>query len=309
MVRTLMAALGVWLLLVTTAQALVLYTGPKVGTYYPVGRDIASMADTVKIPVQVIATEGSIDNIRQLGDNRAPAMGIVQSDVLGFLGRAENSVSRNLLQHLQVVMPLYYEEVHVLARKEITSFSQLQGKRVAIGEEGSGHMLTAVNLFSIVNIEPGEVKKLSSEEGVVEVLKGSLDAVIFIGGKPVKLFKNMEDLTNPENRKFALMLQQVHFLPMNDAKFYEEYEPTEITPKDYAFVRGTVPTISVQALLVASDYKRAQPHLSACEDIAKLNQTLRKSLPDLKQKAHPKWREINPDKIVVGWQKSSCLKP
>src|SRR6185295_568560 len=105
-----------------------------------------------------------------------------------------------------------------LARNDIRSFSELQGKKVAIGEEGSGNMLTSINLFSMMNITPGETRKIPSAQAVVAVLKGELDAAIFVGGKPVRLFKNLEDLTLPENQKYAGMLEQVHFLPMDNPR-------------------------------------------------------------------------------------------
>ena len=39
------------------------------------------------------------------------------------------------------------------------------------------------------------------------MLKGDfLDAVVFVGGKPVRLFKNLEDLSLPENQKYEGML-------------------------------------------------------------------------------------------------------
>jgi len=285
----------------------VMVTGPKTGTYYAFGKDISSLAEKNVLSVKLMDSEGSVDNIRKINQSDGAMVGIVQSDVLGFLSRSQNPELQKILSKLRVVLPFYLEEVHVLARKDISDFKDLQGKKVAIGEEGSGHMLTAVNLFAMEQIVPADIQKISPEEGVVEVLRGDVDAVIYVGGKPVKLFKNLEDLTNPENRKYALLLQQVHFLPMNSAKFYEEYEPAEITPKDYMFVKKTIPTIAVQAALVTMDNANGKSKKERCDTLKKLTALITSHVNELKQSGHPKWREIDFNKVVQGWKKSECV--
>ena len=68
------------------------------------------------------------------------------------------------------------------------------------------------------------MQKIPPAEGVVAVLRGEVDAAVFVGGKPVRLFKNLEDLTLPENRKYAGLLKQVHFLALDYPKMLEELE-------------------------------------------------------------------------------------
>ncbi len=289
------------------AEKVSIVTGQKTGTYYAFGKDMASLIADKNLQLDVQESEGSVDNIKRINTSDKVTLGIVQSDVLGFLSRSQNASSKQIVSRLRVMFPFYQEEVHVLAREYIGDFKELQGKKVAIGEEGSGHMLTAVNLFSIEQIVPSEIKKISPEEGIVAVLKGELDAVIFVGGKPVKIFKNMEDLTKKENQKYALLLQNVHFLPMNDAKFYEEYEPTEITPQDYSFVKSIVPTIAVQAVLVSYEPPASKPNKMRCTVLQKFASALRAGLPTLKQSGHPKWQEVNLEGSTHGWQKDACV--
>lgn len=294
------------------AELVSLMTGPKTGTYYAIGKDMAAVLPDSDLAIELRASEGSVENIKRIDSTKKVTLGIVQSDVMGFLRRSQNAQSKQVASRLRVVSPFYQEEVHVLTRDEIEDFSDLQGKRVAVGEEGSGHMLTAVNLFAIEQIVPSDIKKISPEEGIVAVLKGDLDAVIFVGGKPVKIFKNMEGLTSPENQKFALLLQAVHFLPLNNAKFYEEYEPTEITPQDYDFVKSIVPTIAVQALLVSYEPFAAQGKQQEkfreyrCDTLQTFASRLRGVLPELKRYGHPKWQEVNLSGDSLGWQKEAC---
>lgn len=286
-------------------------TGLKTGTYYIFGRDVFETAKKASIDVVVKPSEGSIDNIKIINSEENATLGIVQSDVLGFLGRSKNPDSMKMASNLRMVFPFYNEEIHVLARKEIKDFKDLQGKKVAIGEEGSGNMLTSINLFSMMGVTPAESQKIPSAQGVVAVLKGEIDAAIFVGGKPVRLFKNLEDLSLPENQKYASMLEQVHFLPMNSAKMLEEYKPAEITTNDYKFVKEPVPTISVQAILISRDFSQADnsktnENSKRCEQIGKFADMLRAGIPALKETGHPKWKEVNIDANISAWKKDSC---
>jgi TRAP-type uncharacterized transport system substrate-binding protein len=210
--------------------------------------------------------------------------------------------------NLRLVFPFYNEEVHVLARNGIASFADLQGKKVAVGEDGSGNMLTAINLFSMMNITPAESRKIPSAQGVVAVLKGELDAVIFVGGKPVRLFKNLENLTLPENQKYGAMLSQVHFIPLDSPKMLEEYKPAQLSNADYSFVSGTVPTIAVQAVLISYDFAQ-NGKKNRCEKLTRLTRALRDALPDLKTNGHAKWKEVNLDADSGIWKKDTCAWP
>ena len=283
-------------------------TGPRTGTYYAFGKDIAQAASKAGIDVDVKSSEGSVDNIKRLNSSENAALGIVQSDVLGFLSRSKSPDSMRMASNLRMVFPFYNEEVHVLARNTIKAFADLQGKKVAIGEEGSGNMLTSINLFSMMNVTPAESDKIPPAQGVVEVLKGDLDAVIFVGGKPVRLFKNLEDLSLPENQKYQGMLEQVHFIPLDDPKMLEEYKPAEITHDDYNFVQQRVPTIAVQAVMISYDFSHSgKPR---CEKLGKLTKAIRNSLPQLKEHGHPKWKEVNLDADIGNtWKKDSCAWP
>jgi len=288
-----------------------LVTGPRTGTYYAFGKDIETLAAEKKMQVVIESSDGSVENIKRINGDRELTLGIVQSDVLGFLSRSQNSSSKNYVSNLGIVFPFYQEEVHVLAREEITDFKELQGKRVAVGEEASGHMLTAVNLFAIEQIVPSQINKITPEEGVVAVLKGDLDAVILVGGKPMKIFQNMEDLTDPENQRYSLLLQHVHFLPLNNAKFYDEYEPTEITPQDYRFVKNIVPTIAVESALVSYQpgSKATKTTKERCETLRRFAGIIEDGLPELKRQGHPKWQEVELKGSLRGWKKDQCVWP
>lgn len=283
----------------------ILYTGEQVGTYQAVGEDMTRILAKSGIRLERESTDGSIENIRKVADSKTTALGLVQSDVLGFMRRSNNPDTQHLSDRLRMVLPLYEEEVHVFARKDIKRWRDLAGKRVVVGQEGSGNMLTAVNMLAISDILVGDTLKLSPAQGVLAVLERKADAVIFVGGKPVKLFKNIEELETTEGKKFAPLLKGVHFVPVASPEILAEYASAEITSADYSFVTETIPTVSVQAVLVTGNYE-APAKADSCKSVKAISQSLRSALPALKASGHAKWKEVNYMLPVSLWEKDRC---
>ncbi|MCB1919056.1 MAG: TAXI family TRAP transporter solute-binding subunit [Candidatus Competibacteraceae bacterium] len=289
-------------------QPVGMVTGSKTGTYIQFGNDIAGVAKTVGLDILVKDSKGSIDNIRRMNSKENAALGIVQSDVLGFLSRSESPEMRQLAGRLRLIFPFYNEEVHLFANKSIQSFGDLQGKRVVVGEEGSGNWLTAINLLQLTGAKPSELLQIAPLSGVTAVLKGEADAMFYVAGKPVSLFTKVGNLINkPE---FAAMLANVHFVPLDDPKMLREYVATRIGPSDYEWLDRETPTIAVKAVLMSFDFSGRQSAYFAqrCQQLAKLGQAIRANLNALQQTGHPKWKEVNLNEKVGIWSLDSCSR-
>ncbi len=284
-------------------------TGPATGTYIAIGNDIAKVVATDGAVLEVKPSNGSIDNIRRIAEaGENAALGIVQSDVLGFLKRSQNPRSQQIAERLRLIFPFYREEVHVLARKDIKDFSGLNGKRVAIGQQGSGNMLTAMNLLTLSGVKPAQMMQVPPDQGVVAVLAGEADAAIFTAGKPVTLFRNLEQMRSDFNGKYAELLNQVHFLSISGAAVEKEYNKAEITPQDYDFVKDTVPTVAVTSVLVAYDFSsQKNPYFQErCNQLEQVGRAIRTHLAWLRENGHPKWKEVEPFREVALWKRDSC---
>lgn len=290
------------------AKQIGMVTGSKTGTYIQFGNDIAGVAKTVGLDILVKDSQGSIDNIRRINSKENATFGIVQSDVLGFLSRSESPEMRQVAGRLRLIFPFYNEEVHLFANKSIQSFSDLQGKRVIVGEQGSGTWLTATNLLQLTGVKPAEMLNIPPLQGVTTVLKGEADAMFYVAGKPVNLFTKVGNLiTKPE---FAAMLANVHFVPLDDPRMLREYQVAEIGQADYEWTSGSVPTIAVKAVLMSFDFSGKQsPYFAQrCQQLAKLGQVIRANIGQLKQTGHPKWKEVDLNEKVGLWQLDSCSR-
>jgi hypothetical protein len=289
-------------------QQIGMVTGSRTGTYIQFGNDIAGVAKTVGLDILVKDSQGSIDNIKRMNSKENAALGIVQSDVLGFLSRSESPEMRQVAGRLRLIFPFYNEEVHLFANQSIQSFSDLQGKRVSVGEPGSGNWLTAMNLLQLTGVKPAELLKLPPLQGVTAVLKGEADAMFYVAGKPVSLFTKVGNLvTRPE---FATMLANVHFVPLDDPRMLREYPLAAIGKVDYDWLAEDTPTIAVKAVLMSFDFsgKQTPYFVQRCQQLAQLGQAIRTHLSQLRQTGHAKWKEVNLDAKVGSWPLDSCSR-
>ncbi|MDH3600286.1 MAG: TAXI family TRAP transporter solute-binding subunit [Candidatus Tectomicrobia bacterium] len=291
------------------AQGIGIVTGSKTGTYIRFGRDIAKSAKKANLQLIVKESEGSLSNIRRMVSKENAGLGIVQSDVLGFLNRSNDPEMRRIAHRLRLVFPFYNEEVHLFARKDIQRLSDLNGKRVVVGTKGSGNWLTANNILRLGNIQPGESLELAPSSAVSAVLTGKADAMFYIAGKPVTVFTRMRGLQ--KNPKYAHLVEQVHFLPLDDENILREYVPSSIEPSDYSWVSGNTPTVAVKAVLVGFDFssRRNAYYRTRCKQMATLGKAIRANFPTLLRSGHPKWKEVDLEQEIGIWQRDRCASP
>ncbi len=270
-----------------------LMTGGPKGTYYQFGLNLEQLAKQQGVSLSVYNSAGSVENIYAVYKRPMTQMGIVQSDVLAFVSRVQNDpVLKRIAQKIKMVYPLYNEEVHLLGNREIKSFDDLAGKRVAIGEEGSGTYLTAKLLFEVSNVKPLEALPVSSDEALPLVKAGKLDALFYVAGYPVKLFTEQVSLSDP-----------LALIPIQNPAITEFYPTADIPAGTYSWQLQDVHSIAVKSVLVSYDFKMAN-----CENVGKFAQTLADNLDWLKTNGHPKWSSVDLDYPLKGWEQYTCVQ-
>lgn len=180
------------LLLPARALALTIATGSSEGTYFKIAEDIKRVAEKEGIPIEVVQTNDSFDNINLLAAGKVD-LAIMQLDVLRFVTEIMLKESGlNILEEAKVALNLYLEEIHIIAKNpDIRTLEQLRGKRVAVGPEKSGSALTAEVLLAGFGLKVDPV--FDSPEGAAKKLaQGEIDALIFVAGAPVPAFRNLD---------------------------------------------------------------------------------------------------------------------
>ena len=281
-------------------------TGAATGTYFRFGHDLAEVARQAGLQIVVKESKGSLDNIRLLVSKENATLGIVQSDVLGFLSRSNDPTMRRIASKLRLITPFYNEEVHLFTRTEIQHIENLRGKRVVLGLRGSGTWLTATNLLNVLNITPAERLELPPPEAVHAVLTGKADAMFYVAGKPTPLFVNLANVGNEP--RYAEMMKHVHFVPIQNPKTLREYLPSSLNAQDYAWWGKAVETVAVKSMLISFNFAGKSPyHQHRCGQLALLGKVVREQLASLQSRGHPKWKEVRLDEQDAGiWRRDAC---
>jgi len=271
-----------------------LVTGGERGTYYQFGLDVQRLLkqDTSGLALNVYPSKGSVENIYAVFQRPGAQMGIVQSDVLAFVFRIQSDpVLRRIARKVKMVFPLYNEEIHILAKAGINDFDDLAGKRVAIGREGSGTYLTARLLFKLSDVA-SEFVHIDTGEALAELKAGRIDAMFYVAGAPVALFTN--DVTAND---------KLHLVRINHKSIVEFYPAVEIPANTYPWQTNAVNTVAVKAVLVSFDFRRKD-----CDTVGRFAQQTANQLETLRKTGHAKWKVVDLDAQVRGWEQYDCVR-
>ena len=270
-----------------------LITGSDKGTYYQFGLDLQKLVKPAGINLTVHTSKGSIENVYAVYQRPGVPMGIVQSDVLAFVSRVQTDQTlQRIAKKTKMVFPLYNEEIHLLGKKGIADFDDLAGRRVAVGRDGSGTYLTARLLFKLSEVNPAEMVPIDTTEALTELKAGRIDAMFYVAGYPVKLLK--EDVTDKDN----LVL-----IPITNKSVLEFYPQAEIPPGTYPWQTAAVNTAAVKAVLVSFDFRRRD-----CDNVGKFAQILSKNLDTLQKTGHAKWKAVDLNYPLRGWEQYDCVR-
>ena len=278
---------------VSMAVDMAIMTGSEKGTYYQFGLNLKELVKSKGIELSVIPSAGSIENLYAVYKRPHTQIGIVQSDVLAFVSRLQSDPTLiKIAEKTKMVFPLYNEEIHLLGKRDVTDFDQLAGRKVAIGEDGSGTYLTARLLFEVSGVKPKEMVTIGTTEALSQLKAGTIDAMFYVAGYPVKLF------TEGVTEKDGLAL-----IPILNAKAAEFYPKTKIPANTYKWQPEEVNTLTVKAVLVSFNFRGVD-----CESVGRLGQLLYENFNWLKENGHPKWKSVDLNYPLKGWDQYDCVK-
>lgn len=179
------------------AQSAVRYvtigTGGVTGVYYPAGGAICRLVNkgrrTHGIRCSVESTGGSADNIEGIRSGDLD-FGVVQSDAqyAAVHGQAPFETAGQF-KYLRSIFALHSEQFTVVARADagIKTFDDLKGKRVNVGNVGSGQRGTMETVMEILGWSMADfalATELSSAEQSRALCDNKIDAMVFTVGHP-----------------------------------------------------------------------------------------------------------------------------
>ncbi len=164
-------------------------TGTKNGNYYKTALIYKELLEKENVKVNLLTSEGSIDNIKLLKENKAD---------IAFL---QNGTIKSHQEDIKSLASIYYEPLWVFYRNEGFSINyviQLISKKISIGKEGSGTKDLALKVLEDngINKENSQIFNYDANKAKDELIKGNIDAMFVVSSHNSEAIREL--LSNPK---------------------------------------------------------------------------------------------------------------
>lgn len=165
-------------------------SGGTAGVYYPIAVGIARLINAADIGIRANArsTGGSVFNAGAIQSGELQ-MTMIQNDIAyyAFNGQVVTAFVGRPHDNLRGMAVLYPEPVHIIARRDagIRSIADFRGKRVYIGDVGSGVEQNALQIFEAYGLTPADLRlaQRGAAGAAAQLLQdGRIDAMFFTVG-------------------------------------------------------------------------------------------------------------------------------
>jgi TRAP transporter TAXI family solute receptor len=141
------------------------------------------------------ATQGSVENLRLIGAGQIES-GIAQSDVVSWAYRGAGIFAANgPIRNLRAIASLFPESLQLVVRADtpIRIVADLKGKRISLGQPGSGTLADARVVLAAAGLSEQDISAeyLRPDAAAANVKDGALDGFFLIGGVPVPAIRDL----------------------------------------------------------------------------------------------------------------------
>ncbi len=269
----------------------ILATGGTSGTYYPFGGAIANIWNSkiANMNVTAQATGASAENLRLINKGEAE-YAIVQNDVMDYAYNGKDLFDGEKLPNIMTIGTLYPEVVQIAVSKDsgIKSVADFKGKRISVGDAGSGVEFNAKQIMEGYGITFDDIRKsnLSFKESAEAIQNGTLDGCFITAGVPNSALQELAFTA-------GLLLIPVDGSAADAicAK-YGYYTKTVIPADTYKGTSTDTPALAIKATLAVNSKLDE-------ETVYEMTKALFDNLPILGT-AHAKGKEVSLESAVTG---------
>ncbi|MBL1421701.1 MAG: TAXI family TRAP transporter solute-binding subunit [Alphaproteobacteria bacterium] len=268
-------------------------TGGVTGVYYPTGGAICRLVNKERkdhgIRCSAESTGGSVYNINTLRAGELE-FGVAQSD---WQYHAYHGTSKfadaGAFEGLRSVFSVHTEPFTLVVRADsgINSFADLKGKRVNIGNAGSGQRATTevvMEAYGMTKSDFSLASELKGSEMAAALCDNKIDAMIYTIGHPAASIK--EATTACDAKVISVTGPEIEKLVADNSY----YSVTTIPGGMYRGTDGDVTTFGVGATFVTStDVSDEVVYIVAKATLSNL---------DTFRKLHPAFRTLDPKKMI-----------
>lgn len=239
----------------STRKGILIGTGAAGGVYFPLGGALCRLfnldSDRLGMRCSAETSPGSVTNIEALRDGEID-VGIVQSDVLADAIRGEGAfAAAGPMSNLRLVLAAHDEPFTIVARTDvgIVSSADLAGKRVNIGNVGSGHRVMMERLMrasGLTRAHFAATLELGPGAQVQALCQGRIDAIVYSVGHPNGLIQ--EAVRSCGGRLVPIVEERIREIVAS----HSEYESMSIPGGVYRENWADTPTFGTRAMVVTT---------------------------------------------------------
>ena len=274
------------------AGTVTIITAPAGGATSIFGSDMARVLDDDQKQLRILPVlgKGPVRNVVDILYLKAIDMGAVTAEVPEFY-RLQYGIP-DIASRLRYIAKLYNNEVHVVARSNVKSIFDLEGKRV-VAQTDVGYYSAKV-IFTRLGINAIFDNRTDDAAAIQKIVDGSADAYITSTGKVFPLGRAIKN----ENR--ALHLVPVPY----DRRLQDLYLPTTLSGEEYPNLLApdqTIETIATSVLLASFNWPENTERYNR---VARFVDAFFSRIEEFhKPPRHPKWKEASISLTVPGWQR------
>ena len=197
------------------------------GAWYPIGAAMADIINLSNLNIQasVQTTGGGIENSKLVQDGDCEiAINIGFLAYNAYNGHAPYNRPMTNIRGMFGGLSVGVMQLVVLGNSPIQKFSDLKGKKVAVGPAGGGAISALTACLEVENLKYTDISPsyVSYDEGITMMTDGNIDAAIVYGGIPTPAVKSLEAggknfrlITLNEEEQEAILKAYPYFVGIN----------------------------------------------------------------------------------------------
>lgn len=248
-------------------------TGSSLGAYSQIARNMEALLSNDCVDLNIRPTSGAEESIDNIYSHPNVELGIVQSDILWSMSKKFN------VEKLKKVASLDDAQMHVLARDNIKTWSELAGKTIYIGRSDDRTYYTARALLEATGI----IDKVSlydensyGDEVILDLAysKGYVDAVFLNASIPNE---RIEIALRRNPNLHLISIPQNYDLPYMSSFINEDTYPNQT---------AAIATISTETMLITYDWNSIEHSESGkykkiCDAVNVINHVIKAEFIDI----------------------------
>jgi len=270
-------------------------------TYTRLVQDIQDVLDDNSVGggvrVLPVLGKGGGQNLHDILFLRSIDMGTIDVAYLQTYKQKDPVLYANIEQRVQYICKVLDSEFHLLAGKDIKSYSDLRGKKVSFWKKLSITSLAAETIFKTLGIDVEPVY-LDNDAAIEDLRSGKIAAIARMSGAPHDDYARV----TAEDGFHLLPLDETASSATAYNKLLATYLPAQLSNKHYPQLipaGETVPTVASGIVLAVYNWPVGS------ERYAKLANFVQRFFDNIDKfhnpARHPKWAEVNLAAEVPGW--------